>query len=618
MDVIRLLSDSIANQIAAGEVVQRPASVVKELMENSIDAKATSVQLIIKESGKQLIQVIDNGLGMSPTDARMCFERHATSKIKESADLFNIRTMGFRGEALASIAAVAQVELRTKRPEDELATLIKIEGSDLKTQEFVQSPQGTNLSIKNLFFNVPARRNFLKSNPVEMKHIIEEFQRIALAHPEVQFSLFHNDIEIYNLPEAKLSKRIVDVLDKSYRDQLAQCQIDSSFIKINGYVGNPQTAKKARGEQYFFVNKRFIKSSYLHHAVTGAFESTIPQGTHPFYALFIEIDPCHIDINIHPTKTEIKFDDEKAIYAILRSAVKQAIGVYNLTPSIDFEADINIGNFITQKSPSPSFETQNVRTDARTAMSNFEREPRSLSEINEKSNRSNWEKLFEGFGSKINQEDEESQQIIFSSKANRVEDLVQLPKDGSDINAIQVHFQYIIAQVKSGLMLIDQQNAYERIFYEKYLKEISTQPNASQQLLFPKTVTLTAIDYAMSFEIIDMIRNIGFNVEEFGQNTYLINGVPSQFMDEDEGVLFKSIIEQYKINENNQKVDKKEALAKTLAKRNASKMAKFLSKLEMSSLINQLFETSMPSVSPDGKPVMSILSLEKIANLLLH
>ncbi|MCP9757593.1 DNA mismatch repair endonuclease MutL [Lacihabitans sp. CCS-44] len=618
MDVIRLLSDSIANQIAAGEVVQRPASVVKELLENSIDAKATSIQLIIKESGKILIQVIDNGQGMSPTDARMCFERHATSKIKESADLFNIRTMGFRGEALASIAAVAQVELKTKRVDDELATIIKIEGSEVKSQEFTQSPQGTNLAIKNLFFNVPARRNFLKSNPVEMKHIIEEFQRIALAHPEVQFSLFHNEIEIYNLPEAKLSKRIVDVLDKSYRDQLAQCQIDSSFIKINGYVGNPQTAKKARGEQYFFVNKRFIKSSYLHHAVTGAFESTIPQGSHPFYALFIEIDPSHIDINIHPTKTEIKFDDEKAIYAILRSAVKQAIGVYNLTPSIDFEADINIANFINQKPPLSNFDSQNIRPDARAAISSFEREPRSLGEINEKNNRGNWEKLFEGFGSKINHDEDETQQVIFSSKANRVEDLVQLPKDGSDINAIQVHFQYIITQVKSGLMLIDQQHAYERIFYEKYLKEINTHPNASQQLLFPKTVTLTAIDYAMSFEIIDMIRNIGFNVEEFGQNTYLINGVPSQFMDEDEGVLFKSIIEQYKINENNQKVDKKEALAKTLAKRNASKMAKSLSKLEISSLINQLFETSMPSVSPDGKPVMSILSLEKIANLLLN
>lgn len=613
MDVIRLLSDSIANQIAAGEVVQRPASVVKELMENSIDAKASSIQLIIKESGKQLIQVIDNGLGMSPTDARMCFERHATSKIKDSADLFNIRTMGFRGEALASIAAVAQVELRTKRVEDELATIIKIEGSEVKSQEFTQSLQGTNLAIKNLFFNVPARRNFLKSNPVEMKHIIEEFQRIALAHPEVQFSLFHNEIEIYNLPEAKLSKRIVDVLDKSYRDQLAMCQIDSSFVKINGYVGNPQTAKKARGEQFFFVNKRFIKSSYLHHAVTGAFESTIPQGSHPFYALFIDIDPSHIDINIHPTKTEIKFDDEKAIYAILRSAVKQAIGVYNLTPSIDFEADINIGNYVTNHIPATSF-----RQESRKMMSAFDHEPRSLGEINEKNNRSNWEKLFEGFGSKINQQEDEPQQVIFSSKINRVDEIVQLPKDGTDINAIQVHFQYIIAQVKSGLMLIDQQSAYERIFYEKYLKEINTHPSASQQLLFPKTVTLTAIDYAMSFEIIDMIRNIGFNVEEFGQNTYLINGVPSQFMDEDEGVLFKSIIEQYKINENNQKVDKKEVLAKTLAKRNATKMSKSLTKPEMSGLINQLFETSMPSISPDGKPVMSILSLEKIATLLLN
>jgi DNA mismatch repair protein MutL len=446
-----------------------------------------------------------------------------------------------------------------------------------------------------------------------MKHIIEEFQRIALAHPEVQFSLFHNEIEIYNLPEAKLSKRIVDVLDKSYRDQLAQCQIDSSFVKINGYVGNPQTAKKARGEQFFFVNKRFIKSSYLHHAVTGAFESTIPQGSHPFYALFIDIDPSHIDINIHPTKTEIKFDDEKAIYAILRSAVKQAIGVYNLTPSIDFEADINIGNYVTNLTPAANF-----RQDSTKMISDFEREPKSLGEINEKNNRNNWEKLFEGFGSKINQQEDEPQQVIFSSKINRVDEIVQLPKDGTDINAIQVHFQYIIAQVKSGLMLIDQQSAYERIFYEKYLKEINTHPSASQQLLFPKTVTLTAIDYAMSFEIIDMIRNIGFNVEEFGQNTYLINGVPSQFMDEDEGVLFKSIIEQYKINENNQKVDKKEALAKTLAKRNATKMSKSLTKPEMSGLINQLFETSMPSISPDGKPVMNILNLEKIATLLLN
>jgi DNA mismatch repair protein MutL len=616
MDVIRLLSDSIANQIAAGEVVQRPASVVKELMENSIDAESTHIQLIIKESGKTLIQVIDNGKGMSPTDARMSFERHATSKIKESNDLFNIRTMGFRGEALASIAAVAQVELRTKRAEDELAISIKIEGSEVKTQEFIQAPQGTNLAIKNLFFNVPARRNFLKSNPIETKHILEEFQRIALAHPDVQFSMFHNEIEIYNLPSSKLSKRITDVLDKSYRDQLAQCQIDSSFIKINGYVGNPQTAKKSRGEQYFFVNKRFIKNNYLHHAVTGAFESTIPQGSHPFYALFIEIDPSHIDINIHPTKTEIKFDDEKAIYAILRSAVKQAIGVYNLTPSIDFEADINIGNYASNHNTRP---TQIPIQSSDSSISSFEKEHRLLGEINQKDNRNNWDKLFDGFGVRKDFVQEDiSQQVIFSSKINNIEEVVTLPKDGTDINAIQVHHQYIIAQVKSGLMLIDQQSAYERIFYEKYLKEINTQHGISQQLLFPKTVTLNPIDYALSFEIIDMIRNTGFNVEEFGQNTYLINGIPSQFMDEDEGALFKSIIEQFKINENNQKIDKKEALAKTLAKKNASKMSKYLGKPEISSLINQLFETSMPSISPDGKQVMRILNLEKIATLLLN
>ena len=608
MDVIKLLSDSIANQIAAGEVVQRPASVVKELLENSIDAKASNIQLIVKESGKNLIQVIDDGLGMSPTDARMCFERHATSKIKESTDLFNIRTMGFRGEALASIAAVAQVEMRTRKVDDELATFLKIEGSDFKGQEFVQSPVGTNLMVKNLFFNVPARRNFLKSNPVEMKHIIEEFQRIALAHPDVAFSLFHNEIEIFNLPSSKLSKRIVDVLDKSYRDQLAQCQVDTPFIKIGGYVGKPQMAKKTKGDQFFFVNKRFIRSSYLHHAVSGAFESTIPQGSHPFYTLFIEIDPVHIDINIHPTKTEIKFDDEKAIYAILRSAVKQAIGVYNLTPTIDFEADINIGNFASGISQRPlsNFEPQK-------AISSFEREPRSLSEINEKANRGNWDKLFQGFD-----KTEAEQPVMFSSKINRIEEATHLPIDGTDINAIQVHQQFILAQVKSGMMLIDQQSAYERIFYEKYLKEINNQPGSSQQLLFPKTVTLSALDYALSFEIIDMIRSIGFNVEEFGQNTYLINGVPTQFMDEDEGALFKSIIEQFRANENNQKVDKKEALAKTLAKRNATKMAKSLSKPEISGLINQLFETSMPSISPDGKPVMSILNLEKIANLLLN
>jgi DNA mismatch repair protein MutL len=604
MDKIKLLSDAIANQIAAGEVVQRPASVVKELLENSIDAGGSSITLIVKESGKTLIQVIDNGSGMSPTDARMCFERHATSKIRESIDLFNIRTMGFRGEAMASIAAVAQVELRSKRDVDELGTLIRIEGSEVKEQEFVQAPKGTSIAVKNLFFNVPARRKFLKSNPVEMKHIIEEFQRVALAHPEVQFALFHNEIEILNLPSAKLSKRIVDTLDKSYRDQLAKCEIETDLVKITGYIGKPQSAKRTKGDQYFFVNKRFIKSSYLNHAVISAFESAIPQGSFPFYSLFLEINPENIDINIHPTKTEIKFDNEQAIYAILRTAVKQAIAVYNLTPSIDFDADINIGHF---ELPTINPYQETSRPVARSGGNLYKD-----SELNNKDNLQNWEKMFESFSSSINTETEPQQQVLFASKANREEDFTE------EANTIQIHNTYILTQVKSGLMIIHQRYAYERVFYEKYLKDINSSNVNSQQLLFPKTVSLSALDYALSGDIIDMIRSIGFNIEEFGNNTYLINGVPAQFMDEDEAVLFKGIIESYKENENHREVSKKEALARTLAKKYATRMQKDLNKAEMTALINQLFETSMPSISPEGKPVMTILSLDKVSELIFN
>ena len=341
LNVIQLLPDSIANQIAAGEVVQRPASVVKELLENSVDAKAKSVQVIIREAGRNLIQIVDDGLGMTETDARMSFERHATSKIRSSDDLFRIRTMGFRGEALASIAAVAQIEMRTRRAEEELGTLIRIEGSDIKAQESISCLPGTNLLIKNLFFNVPARRNFLKSNSVEMRHIIDEFQRVALANPEVAFSLFHNDQEIYNLPAGKLSRRIVDMFGKSYREQLNFCEEQTPYVTVHGYIGKPESAKKARNEQFFFVNNRYVKHNYLHHAVVGAYEGTLPEASHPFYVLFIDIDPSHIDINIHPTKTEIKFDDERSVYAIMMAAVRKAVGLYNLAPSLDFESDVN-------------------------------------------------------------------------------------------------------------------------------------------------------------------------------------------------------------------------------------------------------------------------------------
>lgn len=609
MDKIKLLSDAIANQIAAGEVVQRPASVVKELMENSIDAGAEWVKLIVKDSGKALIQVIDDGSGMSAADARMSFERHATSKIRESIDLFNIRTMGFRGEALASIAAVAQVEMKTRRAEDEVGTLLRIEGSEVIEQEFVQTGKGTSIAVKNLFYNVPARRKFLKSNPVEMKHIIEEFQRIALAHPEVGFVLFHNDIEILNLPPSRLSKRITEALDKSYRDQLAKCEIETDVVKITGYVGKPQSAKKTKGDQYFFVNKRFIKSNYLHHAVVNAFESAIPEGTHPFYTLFLEILPENIDINIHPTKTEIKFDNEQLIYAVLRSAVKQSIGVYNLTPSIDFDADINLSTAFD----TPRFETQAYPAPKR---ENPPSPSYSGSAINKKENLDHWEKMFETFSSVVNVESEPVQQVLFTSKANREEE-ESLPKT-DETAVLQLHQTYILTQVKSGLMLIHQRYAFERVLYEKYLKEIQSAQNTSQQLLFPKTVTLSALDYALSQDLLELIRGIGFNIEDFGTNTYLINGVPAHFQEEDEAVLFKGILEAYKENENHRESGKKEILARTLAKRYAARQSRTLEKKEMTNLIDQLFETAMPSISPDGKPIMRILTLEQVGELILN
>ncbi|SOE21499.1 DNA mismatch repair protein MutL [Spirosomataceae bacterium TFI 002] len=594
MDIIQLLSDNIANQIAAGEVVQRPASVVKELMENAIDAKASEVKLIIKDAGKVLIQVIDDGAGMSLTDARMSFERHATSKIRKSEDLFKIMTMGFRGEALASIAAVAQVEMKTQRSEDEVGTLLKIEGSEFKSQEPVSTTKGTSIQVKNLFFNVPARRNFLKTNAVEMKHILEEFTRVALAHPQITFEAYHNDIELYRLPADKLSKRIVDIFGKGYREQLASCEENTPFVNISGYIGKPEAAKKSRGEQYFFVNDRFIKSPYLHHAVTGAFEATIPAGAHPFYVLNIEIDPSHIDINIHPTKTEIKFDDEKAIYAILRSAVRKAIGVYNLTPSIDFESDINFANLSSARTQA---EPRRSSGDSRVSISNFEKQPVS-----------NWKSLYEGL-----EDTPPSLPKTLESKANDFKE-----KDNNEIglSALQIHQKYIVTQVKSGLMLIDQKAAYERIFYEKYLKNLSNKAGNSQQLLFQKTLNLSAIDFSLAMDLKEAIHALGFGFEEFGQNTVLISGVPADLTEEDAGDVLKDLLNQYRINENDLKTNKTENLARSIAKRVASRSLKKLDNVEIMSLINQLFECSVPTYTPSGKAITHILDLSKLNELI--
>jgi DNA mismatch repair protein MutL len=638
LDIIHLLPDSIANQIAAGEVVQRPASVVKELLENSIDARANTIQLIVKDAGRTLIQVIDDGIGMSATDARMSFERHATSKIRTADDLFAIRTMGFRGEALASIAAVAQVELRTRRLVDEVGTAVRIEGSDFKSQESVSCPKGTNFQVKNLFFNVPARRNFLKSNPVEMKHVLDEFQRVALAHPNITFTLYHNDVEVYNLPSGKLSRRIVDIFGKNYREQLATCEEETPFVTVDGYVGKPESAKKGRGEQFFFVNKRYIKHNYLHHAVLSAFEATIPEGSSPFYVLFLEIDPSHIDINIHPTKTEIKFDDERAVYAIIRSAVRRAIGVYNLTPTIDFESDINFGN-ITSTSrfndiPAPinpginDFEKPRQSSGGGTGSS---LPPVKDDSFRDKSNTDNWRKLFEGLDSfkpnnqtnldfltsDFQKDSPKEEPLTLGSKANDITDESKRLAEIKDISAIQIQNRFIAAQAKNGLMLIDQRAAYERILYEKYYNNLKNKNSFTQQLLFPKTLDLSPSDFQLVMEIQDEIKALGFSFEEFGQNTIKITGVPPEVQEENEKEIFEGLVQQFKTNQSDLQLDSIENVARSFSKKSSAKYIGELSKIEINLLIHQLFETAVPGYTPNGEPIMTILSLERLADLII-
>ena len=630
LDIIQLLPDSIANQIAAGEVVQRPASVVKELLENSIDAGATTIQLIIREAGKTLIQVIDDGLGMSETDARMCFERHATSKIRTSEDLFKIRTMGFRGEAMASIAAIAQVEMRTRRLIDELGIMIKMEASEVKAQETVATEKGTSIQVKNLFYNVPARRNFLKSNPVEMRHILDEFQRVALSNSEITFTFHHNDLEIYNLPAGKLSRRIVDLFGKNYREQLAPCQEETSFVSVHGYVGKPEYSKKTRGEQFFFANNRFIKNGYLNHAVMSSFEGLIPEGTHPFYVLFIEIDPIHIDINVHPTKTEIKFDDERTVYAIVQAAVRKAMSQHNLTPSLDFETDVNYTNNILNFGNSP-FQTQKESADTfnNGAASSY---ARPEVPARERTNLTNWNKLYEGLGRSVDDFDRKDisqsnfdfgkdfEPTTVKSKANDItENHFQRVRQDFEATTFQIHNQYIISQVKSGMLLIDQRAAYERILYEKFSQYLQKHNGASQQLLFPTTVKLTPADFHLVVEIQDEIRNLGFVLSVTGHDTFVVNGIPADSPDENEQAMIEGILEQFKHNEANLHLDKSENVARSMAKRSAGRFGNHnLTVLEMNMLVEQLFASSNPTYTPSGESTMKIVSLEEMAGLFLR
>lgn len=609
-DIIRLLSDSLANQIAAGEVVQRPASVVKELLENSIDAKSTKIQLVVKDAGKQLIQVIDNGKGMSTTDARMCFERHATSKLASTEDLFNIRTLGFRGEALASIAAVAQVEMKTQTRDEELGVLLKIEGSEVKTQEPVATTQGTSIAVKNLFFNVPARRNFLKSNAVEMKHIIEEFQRVALSFPEIAFILLQNDMEIYNLPSEKLSKRIINLLGNNYKEQLIPCQEETELVKIRGYIGKPESARKTRGEQYFFVNNRFVKHNYLHHAVKTGYDKLIPDDCFPFYTLFIEIDPKHIDINVHPTKTEIKFDDERTLYAILLAAVKKTLATHNITPSLDFDQDINF-NILNTNLDTSSLKAAGFYNQS----SGFSLRPQK--------NTDNWEKLYENFNRSSSGPDFEQSSKpdhnpprIFESRANEQPALAQSAnaEENNPGSTFQLHLKYIVSQVKSGMVVIDQQAAHERILYEKYQTMLQGFSGACQQSLFPQTIDLEPGDFSLIMEMENEIKALGFQFNVFGKSSIVLNGIPADMpAGVNEKRIFEGLLEQFKHNQAELKLDKRENLVRSLARRSSMKSGTRLSTMEMSSLIDNLFACKVPNYGPSGNPTFVILEMDKIA-----
>lgn len=623
-DIIQLLPESIANQIAAGEVVQRPASVVKELMENAIDAGATSIKLIVKEAGKTLIQVIDNGCGMSGTDARMCFERHATSKIREAKDLFSIRTMGFRGEAMASIAAVAQVEMRTRPHNEELGTRIVIEASKLSAHEPCQCTAGTNISVKNLFYNVPARRNFLKANPVEMRHILDEFQRIALANTDVFFSLHNNGEEVFHLPPANLRQRIVGIFGNAFNPKLVPVSEETDVMKISGFIGKPEFARKTRGEQLFFVNHRFIKSGYLHHAVMSAYEELLPKDTYPFYVLFVEMAPDRIDINVHPTKQEIKFDDEKLVYNYLKVVVRHALGRHNITPSLDFEQESSFSksqNFGLpfNVAPQEDFEKEMAQPQRDSTGGNTVSGFNRVTPARELSNLKNWQKLFED-----TPETEDEDLMTGEAKSEAPITIESEWSSGGEMDdsgssfsrqqkePYQVHASYIVSQIKSGFILIDQQAAHERILYERYLETLETKQSWTQQELFPKTLNLPPTDAAVLREILSDINLLGFDIQEFGKDTFIIHGVPAGLSGgQNEVKIIESLIDQFTSNLD-LNIGLRENLARSMARSAAIKRNQTLTVHEMQELIDKLFACSMPFKSPSGRNCFLTFELEEL------
>ncbi|WP_298555274.1 DNA mismatch repair endonuclease MutL [uncultured Algibacter sp.] len=609
-DIIQLLPDHVANQIAAGEVVQRPASVVKELLENAIDAGADTIKLIIKDAGKTLVQVIDNGKGMSNTDARLSFERHATSKIRNAEDLFQLHTKGFRGEALASIAAIAHVELKTKQEQDDVGNTLIIEGSKVTSQEVVVTPTGTSVSVKNLFFNIPARRNFLKSDTVELRHVIDEFHRVALAHSNISFAMYNNGSESFNLPISNYRQRIVNIFGNKINEKLVPVEEDTEVLKISGFVGKPEFAKKTRGEQFFFVNNRFVKSAYLNHAIASAFEGLLKNGTYPSYFLNLTVNPQTIDINIHPTKTEIKFDDEHTLYALLRSAVKHSLGQFNIAPVLDFERDPNLDtpySFKKDSTNAPKVEVdksfnpfQNEETSKARAVT-YKKEPTT-----------SWESLYVGLESKGNDSKSDFTEIQFESEertASIFDDDKQVEKTHT---TYQLHNKYIVSAIKSGMLVIDQHRAHQRILYEDFLNNLTIKEAASQQLLFPLQLHFSPQDITIINQLKVDLEHTGFVFSSVKEELVEITGVPVGVPESEVSIILEQLISDVENEVPESHFSASDLLAKSMAKSLAIKTGQSLQKDEQEHLVNKLFACKEPNVSPTNRTTFVTMSVDEL------
>ncbi|MGM0391319.1 MAG: DNA mismatch repair endonuclease MutL [Bacteroidota bacterium] len=607
-DVIHLLPDHVANQIAAGEVVQRPASVIKELLENSIDAQASNIQVYIKEAGKILITIVDNGVGMSLTDARLSFERHATSKIKSAEDLFSLQTKGFRGEALASIAAIAHVELKTRREEDEVGTCIRIEGSEIISQDACVTSTGTSISVKNLFYNIPARRNFLKSDTVETRHIIDEFQRVSLAHPHIAFSLVHNSSELFQLPDTNYRQRITNILGGKTNEKLVPVNENTEILKISGFVGKPEYAKRTRGEQFFFVNDRFIKSPYLNHAVTAAFEGLLKDKSYPSYFLYLKVDPKSIDINIHPTKTEIKFDDEHALYAILRSAIKHSLGQFNVAPVLDFERDPSLDTPYDYEKKHAS--APHVEVDRN--FNPFKNENRGSFRNDYKQESVGWESLYTGLKSESSGIDPDVRQIEFESEEVTGNLFGAYKSEQVQNTTFQLNKKFIITTLKNGMLVIDQHRAHTRILYEELLKSITVSAAVSQQLLFPLILRFNQQEIELLKGIKDSLEQTGFIFSEIKSDSVEITGIPTLILESEVEMLLEQLLSDFEneIPENN--FSQTDLLAKSLAKSMAVKSGNLLNSTEQQHIVNGLFACKEASITPFNKPVFITLPVEEL------